>query len=116
MIKPAEITRIKRYISQLQDCRKSYPFGRSLTVYSVKNEPFAYIDNSKSIMRLNLRADPELAKLLRDRYEEVLPAQRLDPRKWNTVILSGQLSVDEITALIDHSYTLAATDAMHNLS
>ncbi|MCL4357590.1 MmcQ/YjbR family DNA-binding protein [Patescibacteria group bacterium] len=116
MIKSTDISRIKRYISQLQNCRKSYPYGAGLTVYSIQSEPFAYIEKSKSIMRLSLRADSELAKLLKERYEEVLPAQRLDPRKWYTIILSGQLSIDEIMALIDHSYQLAADAAMHNLN
>ncbi len=116
MIKPADTSRIKRYIYQLPDCRKSYPYGRDLTVYSVQSEPFAYVESRKSIMLLSLRADPELSKLLRERYEEVLSAQRLDPRKWYTIILSGQLSLDEITALIDRSYQLAAADAMHSLN
>jgi len=45
--------------------------------------------------------------LLREKYETVLPGQKLNQKKWNTIILSGQLSDDEIFDLIRHSYNLA---------
>jgi len=81
--------------------------GSSLTTFSVNEELFGLIDDSKQPIRLSLRCDPKLASVLRDRYDEVLPGQKLDPTKWNTILLTGQLSRDEIKDLIRLSYNLA---------
>lgn len=87
------------------------PFTKTLLVFSVGETAFAYLETGKQIQRLSLRSDPVLSEFLKERYEEVLPGQKLDQRKWITVILSGQLSFEEITALIDQSYQLAQSEA-----
>ena len=85
----------------------SLPHTKTLQVYSVAGVPFAYLETGKQLLRLSLRADSELSRVLRERYEEVSPGQKLDPKVWNTIIISGQLDLSEILALIDHSYILA---------
>lgn len=57
-------------------------------------------------VRLSLKCDPQLAVLLRERYESVLEGYHLNKKHWNTVLLTGQLSDQEITDLIVHSYNL----------
>ena len=111
MLKPSELKDIERYLKNLKHSSVSHPYTKTLNVYTVAGEPFAYLETGKATLRLSLRSDPGLAKLLRERYEEVAPGQRLDPRKWNTIVISGQLGVDELKALIDHSYALAADKA-----
>ena len=98
---------IRRYLATRQNAQLSYPFGRSMPVYSVSGVPYAYLETGRQLWRLSLRSDIELAKLLRSKYEEVFPGQKLNPRIWNTIVLSGQLALDEVIALIDHSYQLA---------
>ena len=98
---------IRRHLANCQNAKLSFPFGRSLSVYSVGGVPYAYLETNKQLWRLSLRSDVELAKLLRSKYEEVFPGQKLNPRIWNTLVLSGQLSTDEVIALINHSYQLA---------
>ncbi len=107
MLKLEENQRIIKYLSSLKKTEISYPHTKTLAVYSVDNIAFAYLETSKDILRISLRSDRELSKLLREKYEEVLPGQKLNPSIWNTIIVSGQLSVDDIQALIDHSYDLA---------
>lgn len=107
MLKNSELTSIKRYLKKLEGVNASKPHTKSLTVYSVSDVPFAYLESGKQLLRLSLRSDPGLSALLRGKYEEVLPGQQLDTRKWITIIISGQLSTTEITALIDHSYQIA---------
>jgi predicted DNA-binding protein (MmcQ/YjbR family) len=107
MLKPSETTAIKRYLDKIKGATKSYPYQKTLAVYSVNGTPFAFLETDKQPLRLSLRSDPELSKLLRAKYEEVTPGHKLDQRYWNTIILSGQLSPDEVLALIDHSYQLA---------
>ena len=107
MLSLKEQQTIRRYLAGLQNSKLSFPFGRYTSVYSVGGVAYAYLQTDKQLWRLSLRSEAELAKLLRSKYEEVLPGQKLNPRVWNTVVLSGQLSTDEVIALIDHSYQLA---------
>ena len=106
MLSPTEEEDIKSYLSKLPGVKISYPQSKSLACYSLSSEPFAFLELGKQTLRLSLRSDGELSKLLREKYEEVLPGHKLNPSKWNTIILSGQLSPNEIKALIDHSYAL----------
>ena len=107
MLSLKEQQAIRRYLAGCQNAKLSYPFGRSMPVYNVNGVTYAYLETKKQPWRLSLRSDVELARLLRTKYEEVFPGQKLNPRVWNTIVLSGQLSLDEVIALIDHSYQLA---------
>lgn len=88
---------------------KDYPFGKQVAVYkvgSVEGKMFALLDEQSMPVRLSLKCDPQLAQLLRDKYESVLPGYHLNKKHWNTVICSGQLDDDELRDLIRHSYEL----------
>ncbi len=108
MLSDKDSKRIATYLAAKDNATVAYPYTKTLAVYSLNDTAFAYLETGKQLLRLSLRIDQELSKLLREQYEEVLPAQQLDPRIWNTIIISGQLSFAELTALIDHSYQLAA--------
>ena len=69
---------------------------------------FALIAEDSSPVRISLKCDPQLAELLREKYESVLPGYHLNKRHWNTVICSGQLGDDELQDLVRHSYELVA--------
>ena len=68
---------------------------------------FAIINNEKLPCQISLRCDWRLAKLLQEKYEEVLPGVKLDSKKWITILLTGQLDFDQIKDLIRHSYELS---------
>ena len=104
MLKTSEITAIKRYLSKLDGAQVDFPHSKTLAVYSVNGVSFAYLETARQLLELSLRIESQLAKLLQEKYEEVTSAHKLDPRYWKTIVLSGQLSREEITALIDHSY------------
>ena len=83
-------------------------------VYRFNGQMFAVIDKNKIPLRISLRCDEELSKLLRQKYDEVMPGDHLDKQSWNTVVLTGQLEEQDIKDLIRHSYLIvesgAATD------
>lgn len=83
------------------------PFGEHTSVYKVDEKMFALMTNDKNPVRLSLRCDPKLSSLLRTKYEEVMPGYHLNKKHWNTIVVSGQLDLDEIRGLITHSYDLA---------
>jgi len=107
MLKPIEIEEIITYLSNFENTKVSYPYENTLAVYKINGIDYAYLDKSKHLFSLSLRSDQKLAEVLRSKYEEVFPASKLNPKQWNTIVLSGQLSKKEVLALIDHSFQLA---------
>jgi predicted DNA-binding protein (MmcQ/YjbR family) len=64
------------------------------------------IAEDKHPLRISLKCDPELSTILREKYTEVMEGYHLNKKHWNTIVLSGQLSWEEVQALIRHSYDL----------
>lgn len=98
---------VESYILSFEHSKKKILSDEEITFYSINDVTFAIMPNTKDPVRLSLRADRQLSNLLRSKYESVMPASGLDPKQWNTIILSGQLSWDEVKSLIRHSYDLA---------
>lgn len=84
-----------------------YPFGEGVAVYKTADgKLFAIIAEGSDPLKVSLKCDPQLAETLRERYESVMPGYHLNKKHWNTIILTGQLSWDEVQDLIRHSYLL----------
>jgi len=103
---------VEEYILSFPNTWLDYPFGEGVAVYKVgpkdSGKMFALISEGKRPVRLSLKCDPELSKVLRERYEEVMPGYHLNKKHWNTLVLSGQLAWGEVQGLIRHSYDLVA--------
>jgi predicted DNA-binding protein (MmcQ/YjbR family) len=102
---------VEDYILSMPDAQLDYPFGEGVAVYKVGDKMFALIAESKNPLQLSLKCDPLLAKTLREKYESVLPGQHLNKKHWNTLLLTGQLSWDEVQDLIRLSYNLVTETA-----
>jgi len=101
---------VENYILSLPNAKLGYPFGEKVAVYSVKDKMFALIEEGRQPLRISLKCDPLLAETLRDRYDSVMPGYHLNKKHWNTVVLTGQLSWEEVQDLIRHSYQLVTAD------
>lgn len=104
---------IKAMVTKLPDVVVDYPFGKDVAVYkhgSMDGKMFALVSETSLPVRLSLKCDPQLAELLREKYESVLPGYHLNKKHWNTIICSGQLPEDELQDLIRHSYELVSSD------
>lgn len=103
---------LEKYILSLPSAYLDYPFGKEVAVYKYGKEDkakmFALISEGKEPVQISLKCDPELAKLLRQKYDEVMAGYHLNKKHWNTIVLSGQLSLTEIQDLIRHSYDLVS--------
>lgn len=99
---------VEKFILSMPKSRLDYPFGEEVAVYKVEDKMFALIQEKKEPVQLSLKCDPQLAETLRAKYESVMPGYHLNKKHWNTVLLSGQLSWDEVKDLIRHSYDLVA--------
>jgi predicted DNA-binding protein (MmcQ/YjbR family) len=97
---------VEEYILSMPNAKLDYPFGKDVAVYKVSDKMFALISEGSDPVRLSLKCDPQLAVHLREKYETVLPGYHLNKKHWNTLILSGQLSWEEVQELVRHSYLL----------
>lgn len=97
---------LEDYILSKPGARLDYPFGEDVAVYKVADKMFALISEQKTPLRVSLKCDPLLAETLREQYESVLPGYHLNKKHWNTILLTGQLSDEDIVGFIDLSYSL----------
>jgi predicted DNA-binding protein (MmcQ/YjbR family) len=96
---------VEEHLQYLADgIQPSYPFGKTMAVYKVGDEMFALVYEGSKPLKLSLRCEPRLAKLLRENYETVMAGEKLSPKHWNTVLCTGQLDEQEIKDLITHAY------------
>jgi predicted DNA-binding protein (MmcQ/YjbR family) len=99
---------VEEYLLSLSNSKLDYPFGEEVAVYKVKDKMFALVREKKLPVQISLKCDPLLAETLREKYDTVMPGYHLNKKHWNTIVLTGQLSWDEIKDLIRHSYDLVA--------
>lgn len=101
---------IEDFLLALPNVWLDYPFGEGTAVYKFGDKPdgkiMAIIAEGSKPLRVSLKCDPQLAQLLREKYESVLPGYHLNKKHWNTIICTGQLSDDEIFDLVRLSYQL----------
>jgi predicted DNA-binding protein (MmcQ/YjbR family) len=97
---------VEDYILSMPNAKLDYPFGKDVAVYKVGDKMFALISEGADPVQLSLKCDPQLAVLLREKYETVMPGYHLNKKHWNTIVLSGQLEWPEVQDLIRHSYLL----------
>ena len=104
---------LEDYILEQPGAWLDFPFGEGTSVYKVGHKDagegekmFAIIADGSKPVRISLKCDPQLALVLREKYETVVPGYHLNKKHWNTLILSGQLNTDEVQDLIRHAYQL----------
>ncbi len=101
---------VEQYILSMPNSTLAYPFGEGVAVYRVpvngEEKMFALIQEGKEPVQLSLKCDPKLSEVLRERYESVMPGYHLNKKHWNTLVLTGQLGIEEVQDLIRHSYQL----------
>lgn len=97
---------LEKYVLSKPASKLDFPFDETTAVYKVHDKMFALMPVKKSPARISLKCDPTLGELLREKYESVMPGYHLNKRHWITITATGQLTDQEITDLIDHSYQL----------
>lgn len=99
---------VEEYVLSMPNAVREYPFGEKVAVYKTDDKMFALIAEGSDPVRISLKCDPQLAILLRAKYETVMQGYHLNKKHWNTILLSGQVPQPEVEDLIRHSYHLIA--------
>jgi predicted DNA-binding protein (MmcQ/YjbR family) len=101
---------VEEFILSMPNSWLDYPFGDGVAVYKVgpKDDAkmFALIREEKTPVQLSLKCDPQLAVILREKYDEIMAGDHLNKKHWNTLVLAGQLPWEEVQGLVLHSYQL----------
>ncbi len=103
---------IEEYILSFPNTWLDFPFGEQTSVYKIghketgEGKMFALIADDSKPLKVSLKCDPNLAEVLREKYESVVPGYHLNKKHWNTITCSGQLDDEEFKDLIRHSYNL----------
>ena len=92
---------------------ETFPFGEDTLVFKVRGKVFLLTSLSQPD-RFNVKCDPESAVLLREEYEEVQPGYHMNKTHWNTVLMNGRLSENQLKEMIDHSYDLVVKSQPKN--
>ncbi len=82
---------------------EGFPFDYETLVFKVMDKMFL-LTNINKRLSVNLKCEPEKAIELRELYASVLPAYHMNKKHWNTVLIDGSISEEQIQEWIDHSY------------
>ncbi len=99
---------VEKELLSYTGAKLDYPFGENTAVYKVNDKMFALVTEKKTPLQISLKCDPQLAEHLREKYESVMPGYHLNKKHWNTILLTGQLSWEEVKDLIRLSYDLVS--------
>ena len=101
-----EVERLRRYLLEKPGAAEDFPFDEKTLVLKVAGKMFALISLNQQPLRMNLKCDPLLADVLRDKYGAVQPGYHMHKRHWNTLLLDGSIPENEVLGMIDASYGL----------
>lgn len=101
------VEELREYCLSKRAVTESTPFDDVTLVFKVADKMFALLPLDKNELTINLKCDPERAVALREEYPEtVLPGYHMNKSHWNTVMIDGKLTREQLLELIDHSYDL----------
>lgn len=96
---------LRNYCISKIDSEECFPFGDDTLVFKRYGKIFALV-NLEGDLSVNLKCDPSFALELREKYPCVTPGYHMNKKHWNTILIDGSVSDNEIFSWIDHSYDL----------
>ena len=97
---------LQNQLDSFVDTEKDTERVEDAICYLVNGNLFAIFYANKRPQKISLRCDPQLAKSLREQFESVMPAENLDRKTWNTIIITPQIA-EKVPDLITHAYHLS---------
>lgn len=101
------IEAIREFALSLNNVEEVCPFGPDNLVYKVNNKMFLLLSIDNDPLRFNVKCNPEIAIQLREEYPTaVLPGYHMNKKHWNTIVVEGSLSAQQLQQFILDSYAL----------
>ena len=102
------IEEIRDYALSLKNVSESFPFGDDTLVFKVDNKIFLLASLTSEVLQFNVKCNPEYAVELREQYSAILPGYHMNKKHWNTIMVDGTLTADQLRGFIKDSYFLVA--------
>jgi len=90
---------IREYCLLKKGVTEEFPFDEETIVFKVMGKIFLLTNINDPEISVNLKCDPEKAIELREKYESVRPGYHMNKKHWNTVIIDGSISDNEIFSI-----------------
>ena len=100
------IETLREYILQKPDVTEGFPFGDDTLVFKVNNKIFLLASLNAPLLQFNVKCDPEYAIELREQYDCIQPGYHMNKKHWNTILVDGELSTQQLKKFIVDSYNL----------
>ena len=101
-----DLEQLREYTLSKPDVEETFPFGPDTLVYKINGKMFLLTGFDSIPLQFNVKCDPDLALELREQYASIIPGWHMNKKHWNTVIVDGSISNQELHKMIDHSYEL----------
>lgn len=101
------IEQLRNYVLSKPNVEEGFPFGEDTLVFKVNNKIFLLAGLENNPLQFNVKCNPDSAIDLRETYPNtVLPGYHMNKKHWNTVVVNGTLSSQQLKDMIDASYDL----------
>ncbi len=101
------IDSIRSFALSLPDVEEVLPFGPDTLVFKVNSKIFLLLSLDASPLTFNVKCDPDEAVELREQYpDSVSPGYHMNKKHWNTVVIDGFVSSQQLQKFITNSFRL----------
>jgi predicted DNA-binding protein (MmcQ/YjbR family) len=98
----------RQYCLSKKGVTEEFPFDNETLVFKVMGKMFA-LTNVEDFSSINLKADPEMAVELREKYPSVKPGYHMNKKHWITVMMDGSIPDKMVSQWIENSYQLVVS-------
>lgn len=102
------IEQLRDYCLAKPGTEECLPFGPDNLVFKVNSKMFLLASLDENPLRFNAKCDPEKAIEWRENYACIIPGYHMNKKNWNTIIIEGTLSRQQLHEIIDDSFMLVA--------
>jgi predicted DNA-binding protein (MmcQ/YjbR family) len=102
-----DIEQLRNYALSKPNTEESFPFGDDTLVFKVNGKIFLLTGLDNQPLQFNVKCNPDKAIELREAFPDaVLPGYHMNKKHWNTIVVNGQLSNQQLKEMVDDSYNL----------
>ncbi len=102
-----DIEQLRNYALSKPNAEESFPFGEDTLVFKVNGKIFLLAGLDNQPLQFNVKCNPDKAIELREEFPDaVLPGYHMNKKHWNTIIINGKLSNQQLKEMVDDSYNL----------
>jgi predicted DNA-binding protein (MmcQ/YjbR family) len=103
------IETLRDYCLSKPGVEETLPFGPDTLVYKVSGKAFLLTGLDSETLQFNVKCDPVKATELREEFACVLPGYHMNKKHWNTIVVDGTVSSNQLKEWIDDSYELVTS-------